>query len=438
MRCKMNNFILEVGNCLDMIKDLDSNSIDIICTDPPYEIGMMNKKWDKTKIVFNIATWIEMLRVLKPGGILLVFGHPTKYHRVACAIEDAGFILRDTISWVYGSGFPKAQDVSMIIDKKIAQVPHRGRETSFASKFKYNGKMLKKGINIQEYEPITELAKKWKGWKTLNLKPAYEPIILAQKPLDKNYANNLLKWGIGAMNIDDNRISYGNETPVIGGRTGQRTEGYGYKNLDAINPNLKGRFPSNFIHDGSEDVLKLFPNTKSGYMNSNIHNITMSGSKIGIYGKYNINNNIETIGDSGSASRFFYCAKASLIDREEGLEKSDGLNKRKNTHITVKPMKLMTHLISLFAPKNAIILDPFLGSGSTGKAVAFINRIKDMNYSFIGYELSEEYFTIASKRIEYVMNYQINKESELKNLALRNIEQKSYTQLALESVLNED
>ena len=449
----MDNFILEVGDCLDKIKNLDNNSIDVICTDPPYEIGFMSKEWDSTKIVFKVETWKEMLRVLKPGGILLVFGHPTKFHRVACAIEDAGFILRDTISWVYGSGFPKAQDVAKMVEGKLTLGKSN---TNIMSRL--NGK--KSIINnaglgtyaartgFRTYDsstnlrndliPTTSEAEKWLGWKTISLKPTYEPIILAQKPLDKNYANNLINWGIGAMNVEENRINYTNETPIIGGRTGKRTEGYGYQKLDIINPNLNGRFPSNFIHDGSQEILELFPETKSGYMNSNIHNITTSSSKIGIYGKYNINNNIETIGDSGSASRFFYCAKASLIDREEGLEGIDSADKRKNTHITVKPIELMTHLISLFAPKNAVILDPFLGSGSTGKAVAFINRIKNMKYNFIGYELSKEYFKIAFKRIEYAMNYKLNKEIVLKNLALKNISQNFYTQLALELVLNED
>lgn len=310
--------------------ELESNSIDAIITDPPYELGFMGKKWDKTGIAYDIDMWAECLRVLKPGGYLLSFSSGRTYHRMTCAIEDAGFDIRDQIMWVYGSGFPKSLDISKAIDK--IEGHWRGRAGEVVSD---NGAMS--GGNYERTpkgEPITDSAKQWQGWGTA-LKPAHEPICVARKPLsEETVASNVLKHGTGALNID------------------------GCRNID--------RYPANLIHDGLDE----------------------------------------------SWSRYFYCAKTSKKDRNEGLEDmelkanihgsgngqgglsmSDSVHPNQNHHPTVKPTELMRHLCRLVTPPNGLILDPFAGSGSTGKAAAL------EGFQFVGFELEPEYLSIAEARI---------------------------------------
>ena len=358
---------LLLGDCRDRLKEISDNSIDSIVTDPPYELGFMGKSWDASGVAYDVTVWQECLRVLKPGGHLLSFGGSRTYHRMACAIGDAGFQIRDQIMWVYGSGFPKS-------------------------------------LNVGKQDGCEE----WDGWGTA-LKPAHEPIVLARKPLVGTVANNVLTYGVGGINIDGCRV--GEELMVNpSGSTNPRIAmGNGWRE-DAQPTVATGRFPANFIHDGSDEVLELFPETKGGTWN------TTKGAR-------HFNNDGEPTGyatsksdgSTGSAARFFYCAKASKKDRNEGLDrfeekrdadrtKDDGAGgdnprNRSNTaklnhHPTVKPTDLMRYLCRLVTPPNGTVLDPFTGSGSTGKAAVL------EGFSFIGVEQSEEYIAIAEARIQ--------------------------------------
>lgn len=394
---------LECGNSKELLKTLESNSIDSIVTDPPYELGFMGKKWDNTGISYDVELWTECLRVLKHGGHLLAFSGSRTYHRMAVAIEDAGFDIRDQIQWVYGSGFPKSHNISKAIDKTNG----------------VTGGMLKAGVkNFSITAPDTESAKQWDGWGTA-LKPAHEPICLARKPLIGTVVENVLAYGTGGINIDGCRV----ETPETWQRLKGVSTGLGGKYLRGKQEiprfsNGLGRWPANFIHDGSEEVTQGFPDTKGEKRTEKLNYGTN-----GIFTSQK--NNTYTVSyqeAKGSTSRFFYCAKASKKDRDEGCEgmakqkaKVTGLNKgsdysiengqvtglkaptryASNHHPTVKPTSLMQYLCRLVTPPDGIILDPFLGSGSTGKAAIY------EGFNFIGFDLNSEYIDIAKARIEY-------------------------------------
>ena len=358
---------LHHGDCLEVLRSMPDCSVDSIVTDPPYGLSFMGKKWDYD--VPSVDVWVECIRVLKPGGHLLAFAGTRTQHRMAVRIEDAGFEIRDMIAWVYGSGFPKSLDVSKAIDK--AEGHWRGRAGEVASE---NGAMS--GGNYARTpkgDPITDAAKQWQGWGTA-LKPALEPITVARKPLVGTVAENVLQHGTGAINVD-----------------GGRVEG--------------GRWPANFIHDGSEEVLGLFPQSKStGGTNPSNPNV--------IYGKRDSLTYFH-YGDSGSAARFFYCAKASKADRDAGCEGIDArfaptmgngiggkehdpetASPKRNHHPTVKPTDLMRYLCRLVTPPNGIVLDPFNGSGSTGCAAVL------EGFQYIGIEREAEYIAISEKRIQ--------------------------------------
>jgi DNA modification methylase len=334
------------GNSLEVLKTLEDNSVDSIVTDPPYELGFMGKKWDSTGIAYNVDLWKECLRVLKPGGHLLAFGGTRTYHRMACAIEDAGFEIKDCIQWIYASGFPKSHDISKAIDKKLGA--EREVINSYTRKGRSGGIMGKK-VEIERNitVPASPEAKRWEGWGTA-LKPANEPIVLARKPIsEKTIAENVMKWGTGGLNIDGCRVETNGETPKGSGK-GSRNSIFGQVanskgNGGNVTPEL-GRFPANLILD--EEAGRMLDEQQEG------------------------------------ASRFFYCAKASKKERGEG-----------NNHPTVKPIKLMEYLITLVTPPNGIILDPFFGSGTTG--VAAVN----LGFNYIGVELDEQYIEIARRRI---------------------------------------
>ena len=339
------------ADCLDAMKRMPDNSVDAIVTDPPYGLDFMGKNWDHG--VPGIEFWKEALRVAKPGAHLLAFGGTRTYHRLACAIEDAGWEIRDCVMWVYGSGFPKSMDISKAIDKKL------GAES--------------------------EEAKKWSGLGTC-LKPAYEPVIMARKPVEGTVVDNVLKYGTGGINIDGCRVPTGGERVIVhdapvgsfaGGEQGRGSSRNNDGNI--VYREVAGRFPANIIHDGSDEVLELFPDTgKSGVaVRHNSGGCTFGGkSKKPLMQDMSYN-------DSGSAARFFYCPKASK--KEKGKE---------NVHPTVKPIELMKYLVKLVAPKGALVLDPFMGSGTTGVAAVEIGR------RFIGIEKEPEYFKIAEDRIE--------------------------------------
>lgn len=361
MRMQIHN-----SNCLDVMRGMDANSIDAIVTDPPYGLRFMGKKWDYD--VPSLDVWKEALRVAKPGAHLLCFGGSRTYHRMTCAIEDAGWEIRDCIMWVYGSGFPKSMDVSKAIDKKMGAE----RETT----------------------PATPEAAKWNGYGT-SLKPAFEPIIMARKPLDGTVADNVLMHGVGGINIDGCRVaSEDNPKPCVG--NGFRSvndknaeQGYRPKSYSAekatYKPSNLGRFPANLIHDGSDEVLACFPETGKS-SGGGLHTKGKGSNNQGnAYGVYSCDTGPDTVGfgDSGSAARFFYCAKASRSERGEG-----------NGHPTVKPLALMKYLVTLVAPPNAVVLDSYMGSGTTGVAALQLGR------KFVGIERDSEYFRIAKARME--------------------------------------
>ena len=410
---------LLLGNCLDRLKDLEDNSVDAIVTDPPYGLSFMGKKWDYD--VPKMEIWEECLRVLKPGGYLLSFAGTRTQHRMAVNIEDAGFEIRDMIAWIYASGFPKSLNIGKAVDKL------QGNEREVTGSYKvpdirgdaYGTMNDKQGGSYKNIEVSqTKGTSDWEGWGTA-LKPALEPITVARKPLgEKTVAENCLKWGVGGINIDGCRVGTG-EDKIKGGC---KESDKGWNKL--TNNNKKeatehiystGRFPANLIHDGSDEVVGLFPQTKSGGGNKNSVN-NQEDSFLGT-GFGGTGTKTDWKIDSGSASRFFYCAKASKRERNigcEGLEevvhndgRDEGLDSghmpqnrsntpKQNFHPTVKPLALMEYLVKLVSREGQVILDPFMGSGTTGMACKKLDR------EFIGIEMMPEYMEIAKCRIEGV------------------------------------
>ena len=400
------------GDCLEVLKSIPDNSLDSIVTDPPYGLSFMGKRWDYD--VPSVDVWAECQRVLKPGGHLLAFAGTRTQHRMAVRIEDAGFEIRDMIAWVYGSGFPKSLDVSKALDKMA------GAEREVLGKAKKNGG-ASNGRNsasvgyvceTNEYDitaPATEAARQWQGWGTA-LKPALEPITVARKPLIGTVAANVLAHGTGGLNIDGCRVG----TDLIqGGRAGLSGESTFNVCTGDKQPPHEGRWPANLIHDGSDEVLEQFPANRPG----------MSGGGKGkrdasMFGVGGVSKPEHFRCDTGSAARFFYCAKASKKDRDEGLEGfekrmaapacarvsqlqgeeatciSNTKNPRANVHPTVKPTDLMRYLCRLVTPTGGVVLDPFMGSGSTGKAATL------EGFDFIGIEREAEYLAIADARIK--------------------------------------
>lgn len=536
------HYKLYYGNMLDMSEVIEPNTIDAVITDPPYGLtsitkrfgkedsaecqygkdgsfqrlskGFMGKEWDGSGIEYNVDAWRKCYEVLKPGGYLLAFGGSRTFHRIACAIEDAGFEIRDTIMWLYGSGFPKSMDISKNLDKRNGRNPNidfkeylnmKRKEKSysladinkmmnvatngggFASSimgekeniilptkenylklkeildldnrydelintseaerevigkqqytnskkfFEYDGKRVHLDITI----PSTDLAKKWQGWGTA-LKPSYEPIIVARKPFKGSLVDNVIENGVGGINIDECRVETQDELRrTIGGWNNKYVGGENIKPINTFDlyPNgLVGRFPANTIltYDDTDfdEVCGEFPNTNPSRQvigGANRKTQTKEGIiSAGGWKKYNRTKKTEGYNDNGgSASRYFYCAKASKKDRDEGLDIkeqviTDGRNKpidnafnrgetlRKNIHPTVKPTELMQYLVRLVCPEGATILDPFNGSGSTGKAVMYENKERNKNYKYIGIELTEEYLPISKARIEHLID--ISKE----------------------------
>lgn len=418
-------YTLHHGDCLDVLRTMPDNSVDAVVTDPPYGLSFMGKRWDYD--VPSEDVWAECLRVLKPGGHLLAFAGTRTQHRMAVRIEDAGFEIRDMIAWVYGSGFPKSMDVSKAIDKAAGVE----REIVGQSHYAANRTALKPPIGTFERTnddrlitaPATDAAKHWHGWGTA-LKPALEPITVARKPLIGTVAENVLTWGTGGVNVDGCRVGSGGVTESSA-RAGKGA-GYeahnkeGRKYGDGLGGVIAeahplGRWPANLIHDGSEEVVGLFPETKSG---AGARRPNGAHSDVTYNGGWSPHDYAREA-DSGSAARFFYCAKASKRDRDEGCEgmeaktaggmqeRNDGslgsITLSRNHHPTVKPTDLMRYLCRLVTPPGGTVLDPFMGSGSTGKAAI----IEDFN--FIGIEREAEYLDIARARIEHAINNKPNK-----------------------------
>ena len=405
--------LLLLGDCLDRLREMPDNSVDSVVTDPPYGLSFMGKKWDYD--VPSVEVWAECLRVLKPGGHLLAFAGTRTQHRMAVRIEDAGFEIRDMIAWVYGSGFPKSLDVSKAIDKASGfEGRVVGRATSWNKPDSVEGNTARMNVSPGEYDikELSPTAKQWQGWGTA-LKPALEPITVARKPIAGTVAANVLAHGTGGLNVDGCRVG------ADGGTTRSEQAPYaesGWRTGHKIETLNAGRWPANLIHDGSDEVVGLFPVTTSH-----------GGGKATYGGAFGNGKEVSDktamqrfAGDTGSAARFFYCAKASKKDRDEGCEGlaakrttfADGTGLRnngdgtprnqepsnRNHHPTVKPTALMRYLCRLVTPPEGIVLDPFMGSGSTGKAAML------EGFQFIGIERDEGYMEIAKARIGAASN----------------------------------
>jgi DNA modification methylase len=433
----MENKILQ-GDCLIRLKELEDNSIDSIVTDPPYELGFMGKSWDNTGIANNKEMWKECLRVLKPGGHLLAFSGTRTYHRMASAIEDAGFEVRDMIEWVYGSGFPK----SLNIGKKVDELQGNEREvvgtqTNIANKSNDNTGRYNWNTENQirkDSIDITKGTSEWEGWGTA-LKPAHEPICMARKPIEKTVAENCLKWGVGGINIDGCRVENTGKSTLrpLGKSAYQKGGGIvngGIAGTHEVESEFGGgheggRFPANLIHDNSEEVRECFPDAK-GWSSQKHNNFNPYGGNALNESKTTRDGFHEGYNDSGNASRFFksilYYPKASKSERNkgcEGLEEKESTKnfmigcedkgnnvdssirkyetpKNQNNHPTVKPIALMEYLIKMVTPKGGIVLDPFAGSGST------LIAAKQNGFQYIGIELTEEYIPIIEARLKAV------------------------------------
>jgi site-specific DNA-methyltransferase (adenine-specific) len=408
---------LQLGDNLELLKSLSDNSIDSVVTDPPYGISFMGKKWDYN--IPKVELWKEVLRVLKPGGHALVACGTKTQHRMAVNLEDAGFEIRDTIAWVYGQGFPKSVNIGKAVDKL------EGNEREILGTYgdgsnRKNGPFnTEKGWNSNNLNPsgnlpLTKGNSKYEGWGTA-LKPAMELWSLVRKPIEeKTIAENVLKHGTGGINIDDCRIGTDIITNNINDFSNQHGNkfGNGMSIVKLGESTTIGRYPSNFIHDGSDEVVDLFPNNQ----------------------------------EDNSLARFFYCAKASKSERNNGLDDLNLINRTaagnnqgsrvcetcgktdngsndhsecngkfiyklcqpiKNTHPTIKPVKLMKYLCTMITPKGGICIDPFMGSGTTGIAC------KALGFDFIGMEHIEEYFNIAENRIK---NYKQEEKPKIEHI----------------------
>ena len=380
-----NRATLYHGDCRDVLPTLAP--VDAVVCDPPYGLSFMGKGWDHG--VPGEEFWAAVLGAAKPGAHLLAFGGTRTFHRLACAIEDAGWEIRDTVMWVYGSGFPKSLDVSKAIDKAAGALKPEGKAFTVAGYSHAPDKLLHTAPSRGYIPPApaTDAARQWQGWGTA-LKPAWEPIIVARKPLDGTVAANVLAHGTGALNVDGCRVAVNPDIDAPQIRTmkrGRRTrdtggQTWGLSKVSGDEPQVvrpEGRWPANLIHDGSDEVLDLFPETRAGVAvrhRSGGKNCHSEATKPPM--------DDMGYGDSGSAARFFYCAKASKSDRGAG-----------NTHPTVKPLALMRYLCRLVTPPGGVILDPFMGSGSTGKAALM------EGFRFIGIEREADYLPIARARL---------------------------------------
>jgi DNA modification methylase len=390
MKSTKPSFEIYHGNCLDALMKMPDGSVDSIVCDPPYGLSFMGRKWDYD--VPSEAIWRECLRVLKPGGHLLAFAGTRTQHRMAVRIEDAGFEIRDMIAWVYGSGFPKSLDVSKAIDKAAgAEREVIGVREDFAARANkvrigtawtgaQDGGFSNPDTVGQITAPATDAARQWQGWGTA-LKPALEPITVARKPLIGTVAENVLAHGTGALNIDGCRV--GNEQ-IEKGRAGRgecESNSLGKKLMGTGAQEWQiGRWPANLIHDGSDEVLTAFPQAKG--RQGVLTGAEPSSKTKNVLGEFAGRAPSDPRGDTGSAARFFYCAKASKSDR--GAE---------NIHPTVKPTDLMRYLCRLVTPPGGVVLDPFMGSGSTGRAAVL------EGFDFVGMEVDAAYCEIARVRI---------------------------------------
>ena len=423
------------SDCLAAMKNMADNSVDSIVTDPPYGLSFMGKKWDYD--VPSKEIWVEALRVLKPGGHLLAFSGSRTYHRMVVNIEDAGFEIRDQIMWIYGSGFPKSHNISKAIDKaagverEVIGIGRSGAPETHSSSYNMSkGGSQEMGGEYEITKPTTPKAEQWDGWGTA-LKPAHEPIVLARKPPIGTVVDNVLEHGTGGLNIDDCRIEAGKDHAKNTNRKSVKGH-WGQSEGAESEAHKNGRFPSNVILD---DEAGEILDEQSGHLKSGNMDSIAKGGQFNAYGIQQKRHTTQ-IGDEGGASRFFYCAKASKAERDAGLEafeskksqlNSGGIGRKisvekrlkegeenaptmKNIHPTVKPIRLMQYLCRLVTPKNGIVLDPFMGSGTTGIAANL------EGFNFIGVEMDKEYVEIARARIAHSGDYVIGEDLVMKRI----------------------
>jgi len=424
------------ANIKEWARDYDGPQFDGILCDPPYELGFMGKSWDSSGIAFDKDMWADILKLLKPGGHLLAFSGSRTYHRMAVAIEDAGFEIRDMIEWVYGSGFPKSLNIGKAVDKI------QGNEREVTGQSRNGSNSLMGGLSDTTTTTIQDITKgtsEWEGYGTA-LKPSHEPCVLARKPIDKGMtvAGNVLKHGTGGLNIDGTRIPLNGQPKTKGGMTGNVSGRVGYMIkqdngfVSQVDDSI-GRFPANLIHDGSDEVEAVFPNSKAGKYKG-------GGSKSGgIWSESTGKPAGMEYGDSGSASRYFYTAKASKRERNAGLEGfEDSISKKysggipsavnsdargmsgggerlmKNHHPTVKPLSLTKYLATLIKPPTGgRLLVPFSGSGSE-----MIGALQ-AGWEYVeGVELTEEYIPIAEARIKHWLEQMAQEDTKPKQESL--------------------
>jgi len=427
------NATLYCGDSNEVLEQL--TDIDSCVTDPPYGLSFMGKSWDYD--VPQKELWEKVFASLKNGSHLLSFFGSRTYHRGAIPIEDAGFEIRDQLMWLYGSGFPKSHNIGKAVDKLQGNEREVVGVSENEKDFRDLGKNTKEihgldklGVGVGASRKSIDITKgnsEWEGWGTA-LKPAHEPIVMARKRFKGSVADNVLEHGTGGINIDECRVDADNDAKIrtrkASSEFGQNSNWNDHKNIDTVYDPSKGRFPANVMHDGSDVVQEIFPKTgkSSGGRSYQNTNQMYSGGWADEMG----NKTDPGFGDEGTAARYFYCPKASKKDRDEGLDmidekamawsnqakaelkrgnlnfrnadgdtaKHNKVQMRKNTHPTVKPTELMRYLCRLVTPKGGIVLDPFMGSGSTGKAAIL------EGFHFVGIELDPDYFEIACARIE--------------------------------------
>ena len=380
----INRVTIHEGDCLQSLRAMPGESVHCVVTDPPYGLSFMGKKWDYD--VPAVEVWQECWRVLKPGGHLLAFAGTRTQHRMAVRIEDAGFEIRDMIAWVYGSGFPKSLDVSKAIDKaagvEFDAVPASG--VGFMNAEGEGGYNVTKNQLIRKGGSTPE-AQQWAGWGT-SLKPSFEPVTVARKPLCGTVAENVLQHGTGGLNVDGCRVEYSSAADFESAKGGDSASNAGGEFLSSKGPRRQsekitptGRWPANLIHDGSDEVVGLFPETAPAKMADR----GTGKGETGTYGIYGGDPGVRGHDDAGgSAARFFYCAKADASER------------RNSKHPTVKPLALMRYLCRLVCPPDGIVLDPFCGSGTTLEAA----RLE--GFGAIGCELNPEYIADCKERLK--------------------------------------
>jgi site-specific DNA-methyltransferase (adenine-specific) len=390
--------VIHTGDLFDVVPEMPAESVHACVTDPPYGLAFMGRDWDDFE-PREYQEWCEewareVKRVLKPGGHLLAFSGNRTHHRLFTGVEDAGFEIRDTLTWHYGSGFPKASDVSKTIDKRADAERELGPERVNPDGGKYSDRNPElnstdygdKSVDTHETIPATEQAKEWDGWKT-GLKPATEYVVMARKPFDGATVDCVLEHGTGALNIDGTRIETAGERPELDGhrKTGAKNWGDGTISggSKATGTTTEGRYPANVVFDETE-AERL--DRKVGELDAGAHTTVQENNDANCYGdqvRDAPGHRTET--DSGGPSRYFYTSKASKAERTE-----DG--SIDNSHPTVKPQDLMEWLVKMVTRRDQIVLDPFAGSGTTCRAA------KDLSRKFVGVERQPKWADVARAR----------------------------------------